>query len=324
MKFEFDGGVVIFKRGTNYKFLFLNRKEGFLDLPKGHIEKGESVEQAAVREAGEESGLKVKLDPFYRYRLSYWFYFNGEKIKKEVTFFIAEVPKNAKVKISKEHTGYIWLDYNSAMKLVKFRNTRELIKDAFDYIKRRDKLEKMNIEYRKLPKRYKDWDLSKRLVEGEGPANAKIAIIGQAPGDTEDKEGRPFIGRSGKLLDHLLDIADIKRREAYVTSVVQFFPPKNRAPSNWEIESCKKFLIKQMKVIKPRLIILLGNIAAQEIIGKGKIMAHHGEVIRRNGTFYFITLHPAAAVRIKKNMPIIEEDFRKLKRLINKIAKNGK
>lgn len=319
MRFEFDGGVLIYKRDNGYKFLFLKREEGFLDLPKGHIEEGETTEKAAVREAKEESGLDVKVDPFYRYEISYWFYFGRDRIKKKVTFFMAEVPKNARVEISKEHIGYEWLGYNDGMRLEKFKDTRELLKNAFDYITRKEELERINNEYAELPKAHADWDLSTKLVKGEGPVNAEVMIVGQAPGDTEDKNGRPFIGRSGKLLEHLLDIAGIERSRAYITSVVQFFPPKNRIPSKREISLCRNFLKRQIEVIKPKVIVLLGNVAANELIGRGNVMLHHGEEIRREGILYFVTMHPAAAVRIKKNVPVIEEDFRKLKRILDKL-----
>jgi len=314
MRLEFSAGVLVYKyEDGEYRFLFLKREEGFLDLPKGHIEKGESAEQAAIRETKEESGLKVEIDPFYRYKVHYWFYDGSEKIKKENTIFIARVPDSAKVKVSYEHIGYVWLNYSAAMQLEKFKDTKELLKDAYEYIQKKDKIEKLNEEYRKLPMKYKKWDLSRRFVPGEGPANAEIAIVGQAPGDTEDKQGRPFVGRSGRLLDHLLNIAGIKRSRAYITSVVQFFPPRNRVPSKEEIMLCSGFLKKQLEIIKPRIVIILGNIAAYELLGIKKVTAAHGSMIRDKDVVYFVTLHPSAAVRIKSNLPIIESDFRKLK-----------
>ncbi|MEM3827449.1 MAG: uracil-DNA glycosylase, partial [Candidatus Micrarchaeaceae archaeon] len=170
-----------------------------------------------------------------------------------------------------------------------------------------------------LPKKYKGWNLSKRFVPGEGPANSKIMIVGQAPGDTEDKYGRPFIGISGKLLEHLLNLAKIKRSSVYITSVVQFYPPRNRAPNREEIAACRAFLNRQIAIIKPRLVVLLGNVAAAELLGVGKVLKLHGSLIKKRGVYYFVTLHPSAAVRIKRNLPTIESDFRRLKGIVEKV-----
>ena len=122
------------------------------------------------------------------------------------------------------------------------------------------------------------------------------------------------------LLEHLLRLAGINRKEAYITSVVQFFPPKNRAPDRGEIEMCRGFLLRQIGVVRPRLVIALGNIAASALLGSGRVMKSHGTVTRRADAIYFTTLHPAAAVRIKRNVPVIEGDFRKLRRIVKRFG----
>jgi DNA polymerase len=94
---------------------------------------------------------------------------------------------------------------------------------------------------------------------------------------------------------------------------VQFFPPKNRAPTNSEIKVCKPFLERQLNIINPKIIVLLGSIAAHAVIGTEKVMKHHGELLHNK---YFITIHPSAAVRLKKNVEIIRQDFEKLKKII--------
>ena len=155
-------------------------------------------------------------------------------------------------------------------------------------------------------------------MKGEGNPNSVVFVIGQAPGSNENNEMRPFIGISGRLLDELLDIASIGRSNAYITSVVQFFPFNNRMPSKEEISLCKPYLIKQIEVIKPKLIILLGNVATEAVLGIGKVMDNHGSVIKKGKEFYFITMHPAAAIRIRKNIPAIKQDFRRLGEFIKK------
>jgi uracil-DNA glycosylase family 4 len=162
----------------------------------------------------------------------------------------------------------------------------------------------------------RDWDLSRNFVPGDGPLNAQVMLIGQAPGRFEDRQRRPFVGRSGKLLDWMIKSARLKRENVYITSVVQFFPPKNRMPAAKEISLCKRFLSGQIKVIEPRFVILLGNVALNAVLGMRSVHANHGSVIRKDGTTYMITLHPAAALRFKKSKAIMRQDFSKFGRLI--------
>lgn len=319
MKFIYDGGIVVYtNRGPKRLFLFLKRSGGWLDMPKGHIEKNETALEAAVRETLEESGLKVNPDKFFKYITNYWYKENGEKIKKTLTVFLAKVPANSKVKVSWEHSGYEWLDFGCAMEMLKFNDQKNLIKAANEYIGKEEFIEKLNNEYKSLPSKERDWNLSKNFVAGEGPLNAKVMIIGQAPGRNEDIERRPFVGISGRLLDNLIKKSGLKRGDVYITSIVQFFPPKNRMPSDKEVSLCKPFLLKQIKIIGPRLIVLLGSLAAKELCGEKSVTRNHGSLIE-NVYKYYITLHPAAAVRMKKNVPIIEKDFIKLKSILSKI-----
>ncbi len=201
METEIDGGVLFYRtvRGRR-RWLVLKRREGWLDLPKGHVEKGESLEEAALREAFEEVHLHAKLDPFFAYSYSY-------KVKgrpKTVHLFLAN-SYSGKVKVSKEHTGYLWLKEGEEQKL-SYSNMREAIEYAREYIKKRKLIEGINYRYAKLAES-KTWSLSRRFVPGYGNVNAKIMIIGQAPGAQEDVLLRPFVGRSGKLLDKLLELA---------------------------------------------------------------------------------------------------------------------
>jgi DNA polymerase len=312
MELAFDGGCIIYRYVDGERqFLFLKRAPGgWLDLPKGHIEKGETAEAAAIRETKEEAGLTIKPDRFYRYHETYWFMSNGTKIKKHVTYFLTRQAASAKITVSHEHTGYVWLDFKAAMRLARLQ--RPMISDVNDYIDRLESMAALNAEYASLPKTG-HWDLSRTFVPGEGPLNAKVMLVGQAPGAQEDAQQRPFIGRSGMLLTHLLRLAGLGRDKVYITSVVQFFPPKNRMPNPEEVRLCKPFLLRQIKIVNPKIVVLLGALSAREVMGEKKVMDAHGKTITTGGRTYFVTIHPAAAVRLKKNIPLIENDFRKLK-----------
>ncbi len=183
---------------------------------------------------------------------------------------------------------------------------------------KKEKLRRLNLEYSKLPYRRKDWRLSRNFVAGEGPTNAKIMIIGQAPGAKEDALKSPFVGRSGKLLTDALSKAGIERKNVYITSVVQFFPPNNRAPSRKEIELCKPFLFKQIDIIKPKFVILLGNIALHTVLGKENISKEHGKAVKKKDIIYFVTFHPAAALRSAKAKKMFIMDIEKFARILKR------
>lgn len=162
-----------------------------------------------------------------------------------------------------------------------------------------------------------------RAVPGEGNSNAKIVFIGEAPGRQESLTGRPFIGRSGQYLTKLIESTGLKREEVFITSPVKYFPvvpntqpPKGRAPTDVEITHGKTHLDKQLEIIKPKLIVLLGSIAAKALLGTPPMVSKtHGTIIKENGRNYFYTYHPAAAIRFFKFRKLIESDFKILKRL---------
>ncbi len=172
-------------------------------------------------------------------------------------------------------------------------------------------LRKLNSEYASLPDEHHGWKLSRNFVAGKGPADAKLMLIGQAPGANEDVQKSPFVGRSGKLLTEALSKGGIDRKKVYITSVVQFFPPKNRMPSRKEIELCRPFLLRQIEIIKPRFVILLGNVALSAVLVKGKVREEHGKIVKKGHTTYFITFHPAAALRSTGTKRMFLEDIEK-------------
>ena len=313
MKFEFSAGVVVYSECNGVRrFLILKRNDGKFDFPKGHIEKGEKAQDAAVRETYEEAHLKVEIDRYFRRDIRYWFYEGGEKISKKLSMFLAEVNSEEGVKISYEHSGFEWLTAEDAVEKLNSKDRGEIIVSADRYAESKRQMDILNLEYSRLFDRFEHWSLSTRFVPGEGPLDARIMFLGQAPGNEEDKKLRPFVGRSGMLLTDMIKKAGLNRDRAYITSVVQFFPPKNRAPSNLEIEVCKPFLFKQIDIVKPEFVVLLGNIAVLAILGKTGVSSMHGTVVEKDGIKYFITLHPSAALRIKSKIPIIEADFKKL------------
>jgi HAD superfamily hydrolase (TIGR01549 family) len=138
-----------------------------------------------------------------------------------------------------------------------------------------------------------------RPVLGEGPPYAEIMLIGQNPGAEEEKQGRPFVGRSGKYLDKVLKKVGLKREEMFITSVVKCRTEHNRRPTRGEIQGCMPFLIAQIKQIKPRLIVLMGSVAWQ--------------VPRLDGIKYIETYHPAAAMRFPRIRQKFENDFEQIK-----------
>ena len=159
----------------------------------------------------------------------------------------------------------------------------------------------------------------KNPVPGEGSIKAEVMLIGEAPGRQEDESGRPFVGAAGKLLDYLLSLAGLRREEVYITNVVKCRPPKNRDPRNDEIDACLPYLLEQIKLIRPKVIITLGRIAGQTIytlMGKKwrGMWAEHGVAIEGSiegvNVRVVPTFHPAAALYKPDVRKILEEDFR--------------
>jgi len=317
MRFEYSAGAFIYYVANDgIKFLILSREKDH-DIPKGHIEKGETALDAAKREVKEETGLTPEFLPFFSLTTKYFFYDKKEKVMKTVKFFIAKSTTD-KVKISFEHTGYAWLGYDDAYKTIGYADIQHVFPQVYEYVKRNEAMQSLNQEYSKLPQQTRTWNLSKNFVPGEGPLNAQIMIIGQAPGRNEDEQKRPFVGRGGMLLDQLLKKAKIKRSECYITSVVQFYPPGNREPTSEEIKMCKPFLDRQIEIIKPKYVLLLGNIAASAVLGISTVASTHGTKVEKDGMTCFVTFHPAAALRFKNIAEQMQKDLISFSELVHK------
>lgn len=159
------------------------------------------------------------------------------------------------------------------------------------------------------------WKSRTLAVPGAGSSKARIMFVGEAPGAEEDRQGLPFVGRSGKFLDEMLKIAGMERKDIFITGAVKCHPTKNRNPAAKELETCKKlWLEKQIEIIKPKLIVVLGAIALKSLLNKSQIKELQGRMIEKNGQKYFITFHPAAGMRFPAIRKKIIKDMGCLKR----------
>lgn len=155
-----------------------------------------------------------------------------------------------------------------------------------------------------------------KAVVGEGSADADVVFIGEAPGRQEAESGRPFIGRSGQLLRSLIREIGLSEEEVYITSPVKYLPRRG-TPSKQEVAHGRVHLEQQLKIIDPKIIVLLGKVAALGVLGEEVFVTKdHGKLLERDGRHYFITFHPAAALRMQKFKPFLIEDFQKLKELL--------
>ena len=156
-------------------------------------------------------------------------------------------------------------------------------------------------------------------VFGTGSLNAKIMFIGEAPGREEDKVGKPFIGRAGKFLNLLFSEAGAKREDCFITNLVKHRPFNNRKPKRQEIDSCYPYLLRQIEIIDPELIVLLGNVALDYIFPKKNIGKCHGSFLEKEKRVYFSLYHPAAAIYNQKLKNTLIDDFKKIKNYKNRI-----
>jgi DNA polymerase len=136
-----------------------------------------------------------------------------------------------------------------------------------------------------------------RMVPGQGSPDARVVVVGEAPGASEDRVGEPFVGRAGRLLDEVLERAGLRREEVWVTNVVKARPPGNRDPRPAEVEHCRPWLQAELELLKPWLIVPLGRHALGHFAAGVKITHVAGTRLERDGRALFPLLHPAAALR---------------------------
>ncbi len=152
-----------------------------------------------------------------------------------------------------------------------------------------------------------------QVVFGRGNANAKLMFIGEGPGRDEDLQGKPFVGRSGKLLSAVLEKNDIPEDDIYISNIVKCRPPNNRNPLPIESKTCKNLLLfKQVKIIQPRVICTLGSVAIKELLERPvSITKERGQPIKINQTIILPTYHPAYILRNNNNLEIFFLDIKK-------------
>ena len=159
------------------------------------------------------------------------------------------------------------------------------------------------------------------LVFGVGNERAEVMLIGEGPGEQEDLQGVPFVGPAGKLLDDMLRMIDLDRSKVYIANIVKCRPPQNRDPAGEEIAACIGYLRNQVALIRPKIIVCVGRIAAMTLIQPDyKVTRQHGEWVEKNGVWMMGTFHPAALLRNPANTQNGFADFLSLR---DKIAELG-
>ena len=149
-------------------------------------------------------------------------------------------------------------------------------------------------------------------VPGEGPPNAEVLFVGEAPGFYEDQQARPFVGPAGRFLDELIASIGLRRDQVFITNVVKCRPPNNRDPLPGEIDACRKHLQRQIELIQPRVIVSLGRYSLAWFFPRDAISKVHGQAKVRDGVYFMPMYHPAAALHAGNMRKVIEEDFRKI------------
>lgn len=164
------------------------------------------------------------------------------------------------------------------------------------------------------------------VVPGEGNTNAEIMFIGEGPGENEDKLARPFVGAAGKFLDELIAVIGKKREEVFIANILKCRPPGNRDPLPEEVEACWPWLLEQIKIVKPKLIVLLGRHAMERFLPNQKISKIRGTALRREvpeigKQVFYVMYHPAAALYQGSLREVLIADFKKIPKVLEAIDK---
>ena len=161
------------------------------------------------------------------------------------------------------------------------------------------------------------------VVFGEGARDAEVMFIGEGPGEQEDLSGRPFVGRAGQLLDDMLAMIDVKRERVFIGNMVKCRPPQNRDPLNVEQEACIGYLRRQTALLRPKILVCLGRIAAKAIIKEDfKITAEHGQWFERGGVQMTAIYHPSALLRDVSKRPETFEDLKSIQAKIRELCEH--
>lgn len=161
------------------------------------------------------------------------------------------------------------------------------------------------------------WETRTNVVFGVGSRDAEVMFVGEGPGEQEDLRGEPFVGRGGKLLDEMLAVIDLDRTNSYIANIVKCRPPNNRDPLGVEKEACMDWLRSQVRLMKPKIIVCLGRIAAQVMIKPDfKITVEHGQWFEKGNFKMMALFHPAALLRDPRRKPDTFEDLKRLQAAI--------
>lgn len=162
------------------------------------------------------------------------------------------------------------------------------------------------------------------VVFGQGAAHAEVMLVGEGPGANEDEQGLPFVGKSGQLLDHYLEAVDLSRdKNVYIANIVKCRPPQNRDPLPEESAACMPWLRQQFQLIRPKIVVCLGRVAAQRMLDPGfSISRDHGKFFDKQGTLFMATYHPAALLRYPDNKPAVFGDFVALRQKITEVCEH--
>ncbi len=163
--------------------------------------------------------------------------------------------------------------------------------------------------------RCQDCELAKyrtRAVPGEGPENADLFFIGEAPGWHEDQQGRPFVGPAGQFLEELLASIGLKRDQVYIANVLKCRPHGNQDPLPGEIQACSKWLNRQIELIRPKMIVTLGRYSMARYFPNQSITKVHGKARKQDNIIYYAMYHPAAALHQGSLRKVIEADMLKI------------
>ena len=156
------------------------------------------------------------------------------------------------------------------------------------------------------------------VVFGVGNPNGEVMLVGEGPGENEDLQGEPFVGRAGKLLDEMLELIGLSRKKnVYIGNIVKCRPPQNRDPLPGEQEKCIGYLFEQIRLIQPKIVICLGRIAAGVLIREDfRITKEHGQWFDKDGVKYMALYHPAALLRDPRKRPETFEDLVRIREAI--------
>ena len=158
-----------------------------------------------------------------------------------------------------------------------------------------------------------------KAVPGEGPEDAEIMFIGEAPGWHEDQQGRPFVGPAGQYLEKLLAIIGLKRQQVYIANVIKCRPMANRDPLPTEIQNCQKWLERQIEILRPKMIVTLGRYSMAKFFPGKSISKIHGTAQRQDNIIYYAMYHPAAALHQQSLRQAIEADMLKIPALLTEV-----